>query len=60
MVESKGFCTLNAVNVAAGHLLCSSPMISLHGLSAVMGTLQVGHWPAFFNHTSMQDEQNTW
>lgn len=35
-------------------------MISLQGLSAVMGTLQVGHWLAFFNHISMQDEQNTW
>lgn len=37
-----------------------SPMISLQGFSAVMGTLQVGHWLAFFNHISMQDEQNTW
>ena len=35
-------------------------MISLQGFSAVMGTLQVGHWLAFFNHISMQDEQNTW
>lgn len=35
-------------------------MISLQGLSAVMGTLQVGHWLAFFNHIAMQDEQNTW
>ncbi|TNN74545.1 hypothetical protein EYF80_015325 [Liparis tanakae] len=30
------------------------------GFSAVMGTLQVGHWLVFFNHISMQDEQNTW
>lgn len=35
-------------------------MISRHGLSAVMGTLQVGHWFAFLSHMSIQDEQNTW
>lgn len=25
-----------------------------------MGTLHEGHWLAFFNHISMQDEQKTW
>lgn len=35
-------------------------MISLHGFSGVMETLQEGHWLAFFSHICMQAEQNTW
>lgn len=36
------------------------PIISLQGFSGVMGTLQAGHWLLFFNHKSIQTEQNTW
>lgn len=36
------------------------PIISLQGFSGVMGTLQAGHWLLFFNHKSIQIEQNTW
>lgn len=35
-------------------------MISLQGFSGVMGILQAGHWLLFFNHKSIQIEQNTW